>query len=210
MREFFLWLLFIVGGFLSGSVMFSALLPRRLLGRDVPAESDDKNPGAGNVFTHCGVPMGMLCLFMDMAKGFVPVFLAARFTDTENVLFSLVIAAPVLGHALAPLYHFHGGKCIATAFGALLGLLPHSKVVFLLAGLYIFFSVFLKIRPHRRRSILVFALFGTAALVHFLWVGSPSYAIGCTFIALIAVLRHTPRFCVAEVQTAFENEERSL
>ena len=24
MREFFLWLLFIVGGFLSGSVMFSA------------------------------------------------------------------------------------------------------------------------------------------------------------------------------------------
>ena len=116
MRELCSWLLFIVGGFLSGSVMFSALLPRRLLGRDVPAESDDRNPGAGNVFTHCGVPMGMLCLFMDMAKGFVPVFLAARFADTASMLFALVIAAPVLGHALAPLYHFLGGKCIATAF----------------------------------------------------------------------------------------------
>ena len=55
--------------------------------------------------------------------------------------------------------------------------------------------------------LVLLALFGVAAVVHFLWVGSPPYAVGCAFIALIAVLRHTPRFCVAEVRTVPEKEE---
>ena len=68
----------------------------------------------------------------------------------------------------------------------------------LLAGLYIFFSVAVKIRPHRLRSILVFALYGVSAAVFYSLHGEGALALGCGMIAVTGVLRHTRRFCVPE------------
>ena len=61
----------IAGGFLLGGVMFSRTLPKLLMGRDVCALRADKNPGAANVFAVCGVPMGLLCLALDMFKAYL-------------------------------------------------------------------------------------------------------------------------------------------
>ena len=57
----------IAGGFLLGGVMFSRTLPKLLTGKDVCALRADKNPGAANVFAVCGVPMGLLCLALDIS-----------------------------------------------------------------------------------------------------------------------------------------------
>ena len=111
-----IWLALILGGFMLGSVMFSRILPRLIKGKDVTKLSDDGNPGAANVFSTCGIVLGMLCLLLDMGKGFAPVLLAQHLVDIHSMRFSAVLIAPVLGHALAPLNHFRGGKCIATAF----------------------------------------------------------------------------------------------
>ena len=62
----------IAGGFLLGGVMFSRALPKLLTGKDVCALRTDKNPGAANVFAVCGVPMGLLCLALDMLKAYLP------------------------------------------------------------------------------------------------------------------------------------------
>ena len=62
----------IAGGFLLGGVMFSRALPKLLTGKDVCALRADKNPGAANVFAVCGVPMGLLCLALDMFKAYLP------------------------------------------------------------------------------------------------------------------------------------------
>ena len=191
----------IAGGFLLGGVMFSRTLPKLLMGRDVCALRADKNPGAANVFAVCGVPMGLLCLALDMFKAYLPVSLAARYLDTQSVWFALAIAAPVLGHAVGVFNGFHGGKCISSAFGAMLALaLTNVSLtgLFLLAGLYIFFSVIVKIRPHRLRSMLVFALYGVSAAVFYSFHGERMLALGCGIIAMTGVLRHTRRFCVAE------------
>lgn len=195
-HETLLWYSWIIGGFLLGSIMFSRLLPKLLTGKDITKDSPDRNPGAANVFAACGIGMGMLCLGLDMLKGFLPVFMACRQLDISQMLFSAVLVAPVLGHAVGLFNHFRGGKCIATAFGVLLALLPVSPIVLLLAGLYIFFSVFVKISPNRRKSILVFSLFGIAASVCFLWSGQRSLALGCGLIGVIGVLKHTHRFSV--------------
>ena len=112
----------IAGGFLLGGVMFSRALPKLLTGKDVCALRTDKNPGAANVFAVCGVPMGLLCLALDMLKAYLPVSLAAQHLDTQSVWFALALAAPVLGHAVGVFNGFHGGKCIASAFGAMLAL----------------------------------------------------------------------------------------
>ena len=131
-----------------------------------------------------------------MGKGFAPVLLAQQLVDIRSLRFSAVLIAPVLGHALAPLNHFRGGKCIATAFGVTLALLPTTRVVLVLAGLYIAFSTVLKISPNRIRSIVTFSLFGIFCLVWAYFTRYYSIGIGCAGISVIAVLRHTRRFSV--------------
>ena len=192
-HEMMLWLGFIAGGFLLGSCMFSQILPKLFLDRDISALSDDGNPGCTNVFKHCGPFWGMLCLSLDLLKGFVPVFLAARLLPTDNLLFAFVMAAPVLGHAIAPLNHFRGGKCIAASFGVLLGLLPQSPIVFLLAGIYLLFSTVLKIQPNRIRSMVTFSLFGAGALLMLGGQDQDALALGCVLVAATAVWKHSRR-----------------
>lgn len=199
---------FILGGFLSGSVMYSRLVPLLSTGKDVAALGADRNPGASNVFLNCGIPLGLLCLACDLLKGFLPVFWAVHMVDIRLLAFAAVLSAPVLGHALAPLNHFHGGKCISTAFGCLLALLPVTRIVFVLAGLYIFFSVIVKINPTRYRSLLTFALFGVIAGVYFAANSRHSLGIGCSVIAVTAVLRHTKylSYIPEEQQPKMQNE----
>ena len=189
-NEVFLWCALIVGGFFCGSVMFSRLLPLLLTGKDVSAENADRNPGAANAFSTCGVAVGMLCLLLDMFKGFLPVLLGRLLLNTNDLLFALVIVAPVLGHAIAPLNRFHGGKCIATSFGVTIALMPGCLAAPILALLYILFSTLIRIKPHRRRSILAFGLFALLIVPPLLYAGKTSYALACAAIALIAIYKH--------------------
>lgn len=70
-----IWMYLIIGGFIEGGIMFSYLLPKLIMQKDICMLSGDHNPGAANVFINCGIPMGLTCLTLDMAKGFFPVFL---------------------------------------------------------------------------------------------------------------------------------------
>ncbi|MBO1678767.1 glycerol-3-phosphate acyltransferase [Bittarella massiliensis (ex Durand et al. 2017)] len=182
------YLFYALLGFLSGSILYSALLPRWLRGVDVIADSDDHNPGATNAFLLAGVQVGTLCVLCDLAKGFFPVFLAAeRLPTQERLLFSLVLAAPVLGHAFSPWRRGRGGKAITASFGALLGLLPGSLVVFWLAALYLFFSLIAVIPDHRLRTLATFSLFAGGS---FLLCPNKCIAAGCTLISAAVIFRH--------------------
>ena len=184
------WTLHIVAGYLLGSIMFCRWIPKLVLHKDVCALSDDHNPGAANVFQHCGVPAGLLCLFFDLSKGFLPVYLAAHTVGIEPMQFAAVMMAPVLGHATAPFDHFSGGKCIA--FGVLLALVPMPTVL-LLAVPYIFFSVVWVIKPNRVRSIVAFAVFAAVACTYYTVTGLRSVGMGCGLIAGVAIVRHLDR-----------------
>ena len=188
------YMIAILGGFLLGGIMFSQILPQKIMHKDIQAISEDHNPGATNVFVNCGTAMGLTCLSLDLLKGLIPVLLAGLFLDRENLLYGIVLAAPVLGHAIAPFYHFHGGKCIATSFGEMLGLLPFNPIGLLLAGLYIVFSTVVKIRPNRVRSLVVYALFGLSSAILLTARGQYSIALGCVLISLIAIFKHSRYF----------------
>ena len=195
MSNVFVWIFFIAFGFLSGSIMYSKIIPMKIYGKDIEKEGIDGNPGAANVFMKIGVTAGFLCLFLDIIKGFLPIYLAVRFLNTDSFFFSLMLAAPVLGHAIAPFNRFRGGKCIATSFGELLGIFPVTYAVVLLAALYILFSTVFKISPNRIRSIVTFSIFGLTAFVVLLILDKMSPAFGCFFISLTAVIKHTKYFC---------------
>lgn len=177
-------------GFLSGSILYSKHLPRLLCGKDICAAAKDKNPGASNVFASCGVGLGLVCLACDMLKAYLPVKAALTIIGSDSLWFSAAMTAPVLGHAVGIFDGFHGGKCIAASFGVVLALFPQTAVGLLLAALYILFSTVLKIRPHRRRSILTFSLFGISALAILLYQHQNAIAYGTFGLSAIAVFRH--------------------
>lgn len=188
--DVFRYIGFALFGFCLGGVLFSYHLPKLFKGVDIRFLSGDHNPGTVNAFKYAGVPLGILCLLCDLCKGFIPVFLAAQMLDPFRLWFALIICAPALGHAVAPLYHHRGGKAIAATFGALLGLLPGSYLVLLLAALYLFFSLILVINPHERRTVVTFGLFAALAVLAAFYTQRWSFALGCALLSAVVILKN--------------------
>ncbi|MGI5884602.1 MAG: glycerol-3-phosphate acyltransferase [Candidatus Spyradocola sp.] len=194
---------FIAVGFLSGGILFSYHIPKWLCGVDVVAESADHNPGTYNAVKLCGLRIGLLCLLLDLAKGFVPVFLALRVLRIEDPWVAPVLAAPVLGHAMALFYPFAGGKAVAVSFGALLGLLPWSPAVLALALPYVFFSTILVLQPHERRTVLSFFCMAVLCLLGaVLWTHRMSVTLGASLVALTAMWKNRPQPVAVEEPAA--------
>ncbi len=204
MKELLIWLCLIAFGYLLGSVMFSRIIPLLVCKKDVCKTAPDKNPGAANAFAACGVPLGMVCLLLDMAKGFFPVFATWFFfgMDYTSLGFAFVMIAPVLGHATAPFSHFHGGKCISTSFGVLIACLPFCYAGWVLAVTYILFSTVVKISPNRRRSLISYAVFAAISVPLAAWRGLYACAFGCLMIAAVAIAKHTKYFEQKAQETA--------
>lgn len=194
MIEIGLYLLLILSGFLLGGIMFGQALPKFLKGKDVYLESEDHNPGTVNAFVVGGFWVGSLTLICDFMKGFLPVFIACKFLNTDSFLFSLVVFAPVLGHALGIFNHNHGGKCIATTFGVQVATFYVSWSGLLLAIIYVVFSTIIKINPNRKRSIITFILFGILATINLTVGKNFSLAFGDFLISITVILKHLKYF----------------
>lgn len=115
-----LTLLYMVMGYLVGSVC-SAVIVCRLFSLPDPRTEGSKNPGATNVLRIAGPKCAIIVLIADMLKGFLPVFLAKLLGANANTL-SWICLAAVFGHMFPLFFKFKGGKGVATALGAMLGL----------------------------------------------------------------------------------------
>ncbi len=130
--------LWCLAAFLSGSVPFGLLLVKLMGKGDVRAHGSG-NIGATNVSRVAGKGIGILVLALDMAKGFLPVYLAQRGEVPLDLQAAIALAA-VGGHVFTPWLKFKGGKGVATALGAALAyraiaVLPGFLIFVLLVGL---------------------------------------------------------------------------
>ena len=114
--------LWLVIGYLFGSIPTS-YLAGRIAGMDL-RQHGSKNLGATNVYRVLGwkyaIPVGLV----DIAKGALPVMLAAATSFREEWLPLLVGVAAVAGHVFSMFLRFKGGKGVATAAGVVLALAP--------------------------------------------------------------------------------------
>jgi acyl phosphate:glycerol-3-phosphate acyltransferase len=111
-----------VGGYLLGGVPFG-LVVSRLLGTADPRTAGSRNVGFTNVLRIAGKKAGVLTLLGDLGKGWLIGWLAVHLLESEAWI--LVVALmPVVGHVFSPFLNFHGGKGVATALGAVLGIAP--------------------------------------------------------------------------------------
>jgi len=116
-------LLAIAIAYLLGGIPFGFLLVKLTRGADV-RESGSGNIGATNVLRTTGRAAGLATLALDIAKGFVAVWLAAKLTDDAPEWTSLAALAVMAGHAFPVFLKFRGGKAVATFIGAFAYLTP--------------------------------------------------------------------------------------
>ena len=185
------YIFFILTGYISGSILFAKYIPLMFCNIDPAALSDDSNPGAFNAFKYAGKKTGLLVILLELLKGALPVLIASYFLDTGNLLFSLVITAPVIGHAFPIFNHFEGGKAIAVSFGVFIGLLPDYQPLLMLIIFYLLFSVVIIIKPHLLRTIITFTCLYTSGFFYF---KSTPVIIATVFISFTVILKHIMKY----------------
>ena len=113
---------FVLAGYLCGSLTFGYWLVRIFRHEDIRTKGSG-NVGATNVWRVYGPQLGLPAAFLDVAKGFVPAFAATVVVGHGSGV--LAGAAAMLGHARPIFLRFQrGGKMVATAGGAFLGVAP--------------------------------------------------------------------------------------
>src|ERR1051325_123815 len=109
--------------YLIGAIPFGFLLVKLTSGKDVRA-SGSGNIGATNVLRTTGRLAAVLTLVLDIAKGFVAVWIAALLTNDASDWMALAALAVMAGHAFPVFLNFNGGKAVASFIGAFLYVAP--------------------------------------------------------------------------------------
>jgi len=114
--------IFVVGGYLAGSLTWGYLLVRIFRGEDIRTKGSG-NLGASNVWRVYGMRLGLPAMLLDTAKGFAPALVGTLVVGHGTGV--LAGAAAMLGHWRPLFLGFkRGGKMVATAGGAFLGAAP--------------------------------------------------------------------------------------
>jgi glycerol-3-phosphate acyltransferase PlsY len=108
-----------VVGYLLGAMSPAALIARA---RGIDLAEGSGNPGATNVGRLLGLRWGVLVGVLDVLKGFGPALLFFWFFG--DAAGEVGGAAAVIGHVSSPFLRGRGGRGVATAFGAVLGVAP--------------------------------------------------------------------------------------
>ena len=176
-------ILAVIVAYFLGGVPFGYLFVRFALGKDIRTMGSG-NIGATNVHRSAGGKAGVIVLLLDIAKGFLAVWIAAVLNPGDPRALAYAAVAVMLGHAFPLLLRFRGGKAVACFIGAFLYIAPLP----LLAVLLVFLVVVALTKYISLGSILAALLFPLAVwlIIH------PAQAIlfASIFASLLIVYRH--------------------
>ena len=180
----------IVLAYLVGSLSF-AVIVSRLMGLKDPRSYGSNNPGATNVLRSGNKKAAVATLLLDGLKGWLPVVLVKWFGKDyglEDGTMAAVAFAAFLGHLFPVFFKFQGGKGVATAAGALLGIDWLLGLATLATWLIIAYFT-------RYSSVASMASAAFAPLFYLLgdrgpWYAERSVLLAIFMIGLLLVIRH--------------------
>jgi len=135
-------LLALAAAYLIGAIPTGYIMARLLKGIDI-RDHGSGNVGSTNLMRTVGKVPGIACLFLDVAKGIVPVVIVANLFYPQAIfvskpLFRVVLGlAVVSGHIWTIFLRFKGGKGVATTIGVFIGLSPVATALGLLIWLVV-------------------------------------------------------------------------
>ena len=176
--------------YLLGSIPFGLILVRVVRGEDVRLTGSG-NIGATNVARSGGVKLGIATLVLDALKGYLAVLIASTVSH-RNAAIELGLAASlaalfaILGHVFPVWLKFRGGKGVATAVGAFVGLAPRAVLVVLA----VFIVIVLISRYVSLGSIVASAVFPLLAFFLYRAEASPAAIAVMLAASLLIILKH--------------------
>jgi len=111
-----------VGGYLLGSIPFGIVVSK-YLGAIDPRTAGSHNIGFTNVLRVSGKKAGLLTLAGDLGKGWLVGWLAMQM-QLHAWWPWLIALSPIIGHLFSVFLGLRGGKGVATALGAIIGVAP--------------------------------------------------------------------------------------
>ena len=180
----------VVMAYLLGSLSF-AVIVSRMMGLKDPRSYGSHNPGATNVLRSGNKKAAVATLVLDAFKGWLPVMLVKWFgkdVGLEDATVAAVAFAAFLGHLFPVFFGFKGGKGVATAAGALLGLEWILGLATLATWLIVaFFTRYSSLASMVSAAFApVFYLMGDRAA----WYAERSILLAIFMIGLLLVIRH--------------------
>jgi glycerol-3-phosphate acyltransferase PlsY len=168
----------VVAGYVAGSMPWGYWLVRIFRGEDIRTQGSG-NIGATNVWRVHGRRLGIAAVVLDTAKGLAPALVATELVGHGGGV--LAGAAAMLGHWRPLFLRFSkGGKMVATAGGAFLGVAPLVGG----AGAAVWLVVF-----GATRYASVASMTAASSLVFWAWLlGYPWPVIAFACFAAVAVL----------------------
>lgn len=112
-----------MAAYFIGGLPFGYWFVRLTAGRDIRTMGSG-NIGATNVHRALGRKAGLIVLLLDIAKGFIAVWIGGATTHGNAWAIGLAIAAVMLGHCYPVFLNFKGGKAVACFIGAFLYAAP--------------------------------------------------------------------------------------
>jgi glycerol-3-phosphate acyltransferase PlsY len=190
-------LIIVVSSYLLGSIPFGYLLVRIFRGEDV-RQTGSGNIGATNVARTGSKGLAIATLLLDALKGYVAVahvFFFARhhanhfLNSGPTLVYTLAALAgfcAIVGHMYPVWLRFKGGKGVATAVGAFLGIAP----IGILVVLALFVAIVVVTRYVSLGSIVAAAAFPFAAW----WLNPSTRSIAVLGLlsasSLLIIIRH--------------------
>ena len=184
--------------YLLGAIPFGDLLVKLRTGTDVRA-SGSGNIGATNVLRTTGIATGIATLVLDIAKGYIAVWIAGLLSGNNPLWMSAAALAVMAGHAYPIFLGFRGGKAVASFIGAFLRLTP----VPMIASLVVLVAV---VAWSRQISLGSIVAAGTFPLAVWLILQPSIYVVVAALIAgIFVILRHK-----TNIERLREGSERTL
>lgn len=177
-------LLPIILSYLLGSITFSFVVGKLILGIDV-RQHGSGNAGATNTLRVLGKVPGVLVLLLDIFKGVVAVWFGSWLMPEQSWVASACGLAVILGHNWPIYFGFKGGKGIATTIGVMAAI---SFWPTLLASVLAVLTIFCT------RYVSLGSLILTASLPFILWLfdATLDIIVLSILIWILACWRHRP------------------
>lgn len=177
----------VVLGYLLGSAPFGLVVGYLWLGRDI-RDSGSGKTGTTNVLRTAGKVPAALVMAGDIGKGVVP-GLVGRFVFHDDGVAAAGASVAVIGHIWPVFAGFRGGRGVATAFGAVLGLTPGVALVFPLIGA----ALIIPTRYVSLMSVVGTPISAALVVVAAAAFGQPwPFAICAVFVTALIEFKHIP------------------
>jgi len=191
-----------LASYLLGGLPTGYIIARLVKGIDI-RQHGSGNPGAANVYRIVGKWAGWATLFIDAAKGFVPVRIALILYP-ENCWPAVICGSlAIFGHMWTIFLRFKGGKGVATSLGVFSAMLPFPTAIAFAA-----FAVGVALSGHISVGSITAAV--VLPLASFLIKDryySLSFSVMVSLVSALIIYKHVPNIkrLLAKKELAFKD-----